>query len=361
MLRLAAILTALSVSQAAYAQITGAGATFPAPVYTSWAAAYSKQAQVPVTYAGVGSGEGLKQIISGAVDFGASDAPLSAEDVAKHGLVQFPTLVGGIVPVVNLPGVKAGALRLDGEVLAQIFLGRITAWNAPQIQALNPNVKLPRLPIKRVVREESSGTTAGFTKYLAAASPEWAKELGSGLQVRWPGTVITGRGNDGVSAKVKENEGSVGYVGYNIAVKQELAYTQLRNRDARFVAPSEDAFAAAVRASGLSKNPQQIPSLIDQTGAATWPIAETTYILVPRNAKDAQRAKATMKFLYWVFLQGDDMANGTGFAPLPSQVQAKVVSLFREIRDADGKPIDYMTGGEPLRFAASDAGLAAAQ
>jgi phosphate transport system substrate-binding protein len=327
------------------ADIRGAGATFPAAVYTSWGFMYSKEKKIPFAYQPTGSGDGVKQIVARSVDFGASDVALPAEQLKKEGLLQFPTLVGGVVSVVNLPGVKAGELRLSGPVLAKIFSGQIASWNDNEIRALNPGVQLPKQAIKRLVRSDASGTTATFTDYLSRVSPDWQSKIGTGLTVKWPGSVESAQGNDKLAALLQATPGSIAYVSLNAARSQKLAFTQMQNRSGQFVLPTEESLAAAVSASALGKSGDEAASLLDLPGSHTWPITDTTYIVVERRPKNPQRARRVLSFFYWVFLQGDAMATETGFVPLPGVVQARVVARFREIENLDGTPLDFLGGG----------------
>jgi len=337
-----AVLAIALPARAQQNEIRGAGATFPAAVYTSWGFTYTKEKKIPFVYQPTGSGDGARQIIARSVDFGASDVALPAEQLRKEGLVQFPTLVGAVVPVVNVAGIKPGELKLSGPVLAKIFSGQIATWNDSEIRALNPGLQLPKQAIRRLARSESSGTTASFTDYLARVSPDWQSKVGSGLTVKWPGNVETAQGTDKLAALVQATPGSIGYVSLNVARSQKLAFTQLQNRSGHFVLPNEESLAAAVSASGLGKSGDEAASLLDLPGARTWPITDTTYIVMERRPKNPERAKRALNFFYWVFLQGDAMATETGFVPLPGIVQARVVARFRQIENPDGTPVDFL-------------------
>jgi len=345
-MRLIAALAALAIPIAVHAQSTvirGAGATFPADVYASWAFAYQKEKKVPVQYQAVGSGEGVRRIASRQVDFGASDEPLPATELQKQNLVQFPTVVGGIVPVVHLRGVKPGELKLTGALLARIYSGQIRHWNDPELLALNRGVHLPARPIQRVVREEPSGSTRTFVRYLARHDASWERRVA--LKVDWPGETIAARGTKGVADAVKATEGAIGYVSYQEAVRQSLAAVQLQNRNGQFVLPGERTIQSAIAASDMVKG-DETANLVDLPGADVWPIAETTYVLVPRQVSDAGQAKRVLNFFYWVFAQGDQMAADTGFVPLPTRIQARLLSRFREVTGPDGRPIEFL-GGRP--------------
>lgn len=325
----------------ASAQALGAGASFPAPVYKNWAKNFEASQKISVNYDSVGSGEGIKRIIGRMVDFGASDAALTADELEKNGLIQIPTLIGGIVPIVNLPGVGPSNLRLTGDLLAKIYLGKINTWDHPEIKAANPNVTLPHLPIVRVVRSDASGTTKGYTAYLSAASQQWAAGIGTQTLPKWPAAVVAEKGSEGVRDAVRKTPGALGYIGYNYVAKEKLAGVQLRNRAGRFVSASEAAFAEAVNASGMGDSVSGQVSLIDRDGQGTWPITETTYVLFERTPKNEERAKLALKFFFWAFQQGDAMARDTGFIPLPTHIQSRAVRLFSEVRDSRGAALNF--------------------
>lgn len=325
------------------ADIRGAGATFPAAVYAAWGVSYARAKNVQLSYQPTGSGDGIRQIIARSVDFGASDVALSPEQLKKEGLVQFPTLIGAVVPVVNLAGIKPGDLKLSGPVLAKIYSGRITTWNDAEIRALNPGLPLPKQAIKRLVRAEASGTTAGFTEYLSRVSPDWKASLGAGLTVKWPGQVESAQGTDKLAALMQATPGSIAYVSLNVVSSRKLTFVQLQNRSGRFVSPTEDALKATVAASGLGKG-DETASLLDLPGGLVWPITDTTYIVMERRPKDPQRAKETLRFFYWVFQQGDAMASETGFVPLPAVVQSRLIGRFRQFENPDGTPLEFLGG-----------------
>ncbi|HJW25406.1 MAG TPA: phosphate ABC transporter substrate-binding protein PstS [Rhodocyclaceae bacterium] len=320
-------------------QATGAGASFPAPVYRSWAKNFEASQKIAIAYESVGSGEGVRRIVGRAIDFGASDTALSAEELRKRGLIQIPTLIGGIVPVVNVPG--AGSLRLTGDVLARIYLGGIGSWDHADIKALNPHLQLPRQAIVRVVRSDESGSTKAFTAYLSGVSPQWAAAIGARGLPRWPAEVLAAKGSEGVRDAVRVTPGAIGYIGYNYVARDRLNSALLRNRAGRFVAPGEAAFAEAVRASGMADSVSGQVSLIDREGGGSWPITETTYVLFERSPKNEEGAKLALKFFFWAFQQGDDMARDTGFIPLPTPIQFRAVRLFSEVRDRKGAPLNF--------------------
>lgn len=327
-------------TSASFAQdVTGAGATFPAPLYAKWADAYNKATGVRVNYQSVGSGAGIKQIKAKTVDFGASDMPLKDEDLAKDGLVQFPTVIGGVVPVVNIKGVAPGQLKLSGEVLADIYLKKITKWNDKAITALNPGLALPDDDIQVVRRADGSGTTFIFTNYLAKVSADWRAKMGEGAAaVDWP-TGAGGKGNEGVSAFVQRLPGSIGYVEYAYAKQNKMAYVQLRNKAGNFVAPDDVTFKAAAAGADWSKSFYQI--LTDQADKNAWPISGATFILMHKSQEKPATASAALKFFDWAYSNGDKMASDLEYVSLPDTVEATVRKQWASIVGADGKPIAY--------------------
>ncbi len=335
-----AVVSMLGFTFPAYAQneIKGSGATFPALVYSTWAFGYAKEKGVGVNYKPTGSGEGIRSITAREVDFGATDSPLSEVELKKQNLMQFPTLVGGIVPVVNLPGIGEGQLKLTGAALAAIFAGKVKTWNDPSLAALNPALRLPSLKITRVVREDNSGTTEGFASYLASAYPAW--QAGVGRKVDWAGEVSAAKGNDGIGGLVKSTVGAIGYVSLDRVAKMGLTSVSLKNKAGQFVVASESAIAAAASGSDLRKDLRA--TLLNSSGADTWPIAEMTYILIDARPKTAAEANRTLRFFYWAFLKGDDIVRGTGFAPLPPMIQARVIRQLGEVEAKDGKLIDLL-------------------
>lgn len=310
-------------AQAQAQQITGAGSTFGAPIYGKWAEAASGATGIKLNYQGVGSGAGINQINGRTVDFGASDMPLSAEKLAEHKLMQFPTVIGGVVVVVNLPGVKADELRLTGDVLADIYLGKITKWNDPRLAGLNPDVKLPAVAIAPVYRADGSGTTFVFTDYLSLKSADWKTKVGSSTSVRWP-YGNGAKGNDGIAATVKQVRGAIGYVESAYAAQGGLTTTMLRNKDGQFVAPSMQAYAAAAANADWGAARNFAIDLNDQPGAASWPIESATFILLPTDPTDAARSAAVRKFFDWGFAEGNEIATQLRYVPLPKAVQDAV-------------------------------------
>jgi len=322
----------------AQAQITGAGATFPAPIYAKWAEAYKTASGVALNYQAIGSGGGIKQIQAKTVDFGATDDPLSGDELSKGGLVQFPAVIGGVVPVVNLAGVKPGEMKLTGTVLADIFRGQIKTWNDPAIAQLNPGVKLPATAITLVYRSDSSGTTYVFTDYLAQVSSAFKAAPGSGKTVNWP-TGLGGRGNAGVAANVTKIDGAVGYVEYAYAKQNKMIHTALVNRDGKVVQPDDLTFAAAANRVDWKSEPGFGVNLNNQPGAEAWPITSATFILMYRAAGDAKRSAEALKFFKWAMNSGQKLAVDLDYVPLPPSVVKLIEASWNDIRDASGKPV----------------------
>lgn len=323
---------------AAAQDITGAGATFPAPLYAKWADAYNKATGVRMNYQSVGSGAGLKQIRSKTVDFGASDMPLKDDELAKDGLVQFPTVIGGVVPVVNIAGVQPGQMRLNGQVLGDIYLAKIKKWNDPAIAQLNPGVKLPDAEIAVVRRADGSGTTFIFTNYLSKVNAEWKAKVGEGTAVNWP-VGAGGKGNEGVSAFVQRLPNSIGYVEYAYAKQNKMSYVQLQNAAGNFVAPDDLNFKAAAAGADWSKSFYQI--LTNQSGKDAWPITGATFIMMHVKQDKPQQAAAALKFFDWAYANGDKMAADLEYVPLPDSVKALIRKEWGKITDASGKAVAY--------------------
>jgi phosphate transport system substrate-binding protein len=323
---------------ASAADLSGAGATFPAPVYAKWAEAYKAKTGTGLNYQAIGSGGGIKQIKAKTVDFGASDKPLKPDELAASGLYQFPTVVGGVVPIVNLPGIAPGQIKLTGPVLAAIFLGQVTKWNAPDIAKINPGVKLPNLPITVVHRSDGSGTSFLFTSYLAMKYPLWATKVGASDSVQWP-TGLGGKGNDGVSAFVKQTIGSIGYVEYAYAKQNKAIFVQMQNKAGKFVAPNAANFAAATAGAKWAAAPGNYLLLLDQPGAASWPITGATFILVYKNQANPAAGKGVLTFFDWAYKQGDAMAASLDYVPLPAPVKALVRKQWLTNVTAGGKPV----------------------
>jgi phosphate transport system substrate-binding protein len=325
--------------QAQAADITGAGATFPKPIYDKWGELYKGATKNNLNYQGIGSGGGIKQIEAKTVDFGASDKPLKPADLESNGLMQFPTVIGGVVPVMNLPGVNAGQVKLSGEVLSKIFIGDVKTWGDPAIASLNPGVKLPNVPITVVHRSDGSGTSFVFTTYLANHSPAWAQRVGANDAVEWP-TGLGGKGNDGVAAFVKQTIGSIGYVEYAYAKQNKMTYASMKNKNGAFVEPTAAAFGAAAAGADWTKAPGNYLLLLDQPGAATWPISAATFILMHKTQDKPQNAKEVLAFFDWAYKNGDEAAAALDYVPLPAPVKAMMRKQWvAEIKGADGKAV----------------------
>ena len=328
---------ATSSAPSAAGGISGAGATFPAPIYAKWAQDYRQQSGSSLNYQAIGSGGGIKQIKAKTVDFGASDKPLKPAELDQAGLYQFPTVIGGVVPIMNLQGVTPGQVHLNGPVLAQVFLGQITKWNDPQIAALNAGVKLPATPITVVHRSDGSGTSFLFTSYLSMVSPAFAQKVGASDAVQWP-TGLGGKGNDGVAAFVKQTAGSIGYVEFAYARQNNMIYADLQNRDGKFVEPTAQNFAAAAAGADWSKAPGNYLLLLNQPGVQAWPITGATFILVYKQQADAAKAKAVLSFFDWAYRNGDAAAAALDYVPLPDQVKTMVRGQWAGVTGPDGKP-----------------------
>ena len=320
-------------------QIDGAGATFPYPIYSKWAAAYHKANGVRVNYQSIGSGGGIKQIKAGTVDFGASDAPLVEKELDAGGLVQFPMIIGGVVPVVNLPGIERGELKLTGQLLAEIFRGRITRWNDPALQKVNPKLNLPGLPITVVHRSDGSGTTWIFTNYLSKVSSTWKQQVGNAKAVSWP-TGVGGKGNEGVASYVARLKGAIGYVEFAYALQNRMNHVLLRNRDGQFVEPSIKTFQAAAAGADWAHAPGFYLVLTNQPGKRSWPISGASFILIHETQDKAATGQAVLEFFAWCLENGNDMAVALHYVPLPNSVVQQVKGLWEErVRTSNDKPI----------------------
>lgn len=317
---------------------TGAGASFPAPLYSKWAADYNKATGVKINYQSVGSSAGLKQIEAKTVDFGASDEPLKDAELQAKGLVQFPTVIGGIVPVVNIKGIEPGQLKLNGQLLGDIYLGKITQWNDPAITALNPGVNLPDAKITPVRRADGSGTTFGFTNYLSKVNPEWKEKVGEGKAVNWP-TGAGGKGNEGVAAFVGRLANSIGYVEYAYVKQNQLTFAQLQNSAGTFVSPSEGSFKAAAAGANWSESFYQI--LTNQPGQETWPITSATFILMHKVQDKPAQAATALKFFDWAYNSGDGTASGLDYVAMPESVKVQVLKAWADIKDGAGQPVSW--------------------
>jgi phosphate transport system substrate-binding protein len=325
----AAFAGAALLAQPAFAQqITGAGGTFPAPVYAKWGEAAKTAIGVELNYQAIGSGGGQNQIINRTVDFGASDAPMDADKLASNHILQIPTVMGAVVPIVNLPGVATDELKLTGELLAEIYAGKITKWNDPKLVELNRGVKLPSTAIAPVYRADASGTSYVFTSYLSAVSPDWKKDVGANTSVKWPAGAGA-KGNDGVASTVKNTRGGIGYVENAYATQNKLTTTQLRNKAGEFVKPTMETFAAAAGSADWVGAKNFAVSLVDQAGAKSWPIVSATFLLLPEDPKDPARAANVTKFITWAYASGAQIASSLDYIPLPKSVQDVVLSKIK--------------------------------
>jgi phosphate transport system substrate-binding protein len=329
---------AMIASAAGAATITGAGATFPAPVYAKWAEAYRAQTGNALNYQAIGSGGGIKQINAGTVDFGATDKPLKPDDLATGGLMMFPTVIGGVVPVMNLPGIKAGQIKLTGTQLADIYRGVIKKWNDPLIAKTNPGVPLPNMPITVVHRSDGSGTTFVFTTYLSMKAAHWASEVGTNDAVKWP-TGLGGKGNDGVAAFVKQTEGAIGYVEYAYAKQNGMTYALMQNKAGKFVTPQAANFRAAAAGAKWSAAPGFYLLLLDQPGADAWPITAATFILVHTKQTDAAKGHDVLAFFDWCYKNGDAAAAQLDYVSLPAPVKELIRKSWAKVVGPDGKPV----------------------
>lgn len=321
------------------ADMTGAGATFPYPIYAKWAESYKAATGNGLNYQSIGSGGGIKQIKAKTVDFGASDMPLKAEDLEADGLVQFPAVMGGVVPIVNLDGVVGGQMKMTGQVVADIYLGKITKWNAPEIAALNPGVKLPADDITVVHRADGSGTTFLFVDYLSKVHPEFKAKIGVGTAVKWV-VGVGGKGNEGVAANVQRIKGSIGYVEYAYAKKNKMSFTQMKNRDGQFVSPDDETFKAAAAGADWAKTPGMGVVLTDQAGKMSWPITGASFILMHKAQADAVKGKEVLKFFDWAYKSGGKMATELEYVAMPAEVIKLVQDSWKaQIKDSSGKAI----------------------
>ena len=330
---------ALSVAAVASVQAqeaTGAGASFPAPLYAKWAADYHKATGIKINYQSVGSGAGLRQIEAKTVDFGASDAPLKDEDLEKKGLVQFPTVIGGVVPVVNIKGIAPGQLKLSGQVLGDIYLGKITKWDDAAIKALNPSLNLPDAPIAVVRRADGSGTSFIFTNYLSKVNAEWKSGVGEGTAVKWP-TGAGGKGNEGVAAFVNRLPDSIGYVEYAYVKQNKMTFVQMQNADGTFVSPDDTTFKAAAASADWAKSYYQI--LTNQKGKTAWPISGATFILMQKAQDKPAQAATSLKFFDWAYKNGDATAATLDYVPMPAEVKKTILQSWKSIKDTSGKSI----------------------
>ena len=327
------------VTGAMAADMTGAGATFPYPIYAKWAEMYKASTGNGLNYQSAGSGAGIKQIKAKTVDFGASDMPLKAEELEEAGLTQFPAIMGGVVTVVNLDGITPGQLKLNGKVVADIYLGTVTKWNAAEIVALNPGVKLPATDITVVHRADGSGTSFLFTDFLSKSSPDFKAKIGAGAAVKWA-TGVGGKGNEGVAANVQRIKGSIGYVEWAYAKKNKMSHTQLQNKDGEFLQPDDENFKAAAAGADWAKTPGFGVILTDQPGKKSWPITGASFILMQKVQPDAAKAKEVLKFFNWAYKNGAASAAELDYVPLPAAVTSLVEASWKaNLKDGSGKAI----------------------
>jgi phosphate transport system substrate-binding protein len=327
-LRVAAVaLASVFTVNAQAADITGAGATFIYPLLSKWSADYNQATGNKINYQSIGSGGGIAQIKAKTVDFGSSDAPLKPEELAKYGLAQFPSAIGGVVPVINIAGLKAGAMKLDGDVLADIFLGKIGKWNDPRIAALNGGIALPDMKITVVHRSDGSGTTFNFVNYLSKVSPEWKTKVGEGTSVKWPAG-IGGKGNEGVAAYVKQVKGGIGYVELSYALQNKMAYSRLKNASGNYVNPSDETFQAAAASADWAKSKDFYLIMTNAAGENAWPIAATNFILMYKQPKDAARSKSAKEFFRWAYANGGPQAKSLDYVPLPAPLVKQIEAYW---------------------------------
>ncbi|MDB5910237.1 MAG: pstS [Massilia sp.] len=332
--------SAILASSATFAaDMTGAGATFPYPIYAKWAEMYKQSTGNGLNYQSVGSGAGIKQIKAKTVDFGASDMPLNAEELSASGLVQFPAIMGGVVLVVNMDGIAPGQLKLTGPVVGDIYLGKIIKWNAPEIAALNPGVKLPDAEITVVHRADGSGTSFLFTDFLSKTNPDFKAKIGSGTAVKWA-VGVGGKGNEGVAANVQRIKGAIGYVEWAYAKKNKMSHTQLKNRDGVFLQPDDENFKAAAAGAEWAKTPGFGVVLTDQAGKSAWPITGASYILMQKTQADGAKGKEVLKFFDWAYKNGAQSAAELDYVPMPANVTKLVQDAWKaNLKDAAGKAI----------------------
>ena len=335
------MLALVTICQAESVSLNGAGASFPYPVYSQWAHKYNELTGVKLNYQSIGSGGGIAQTKAKTVDFGATDEPMKPEELEKIGLVQFPTVMGGVVPVFNVPGLESGKLKLDGPTLAAIFMGTINKWDDAAIQKLNPDLKLPSQAITVASRTDGSGTTYIFTSYLAAVSPEFKEKVGAGKAVKWPAAnSIGGKGNEGVAGQVKAVSGAIGYVEYAYAFQNKIPYVLLKNQAGKFVSPSIESFQAAAANADWTKAPKGFSLMLNnQPGEASWPIVGATYIMVYKDYADANKGKAILQFFDWAYKHGADMAKDLHYVPLPDNVVKLVEDEWAKEVKSGGKPL----------------------
>lgn len=329
---------ALIFNAGAQSKLNGAGASFPYPVYSQWAYKYNAITGVQINYQSIGSGGGIQQIKAKTVNFGASDAPLKKEELDAAGLMQFPLIMGGVVPVINVEGIQPGQLKLSGDLLAKIFMGSVKEWNDPAIKALNPDVKIPDMPIAVIHRADGSGTTWIFTNYLSAVSSDWKSKIGADKAVSWP-VGLGGKGNEGVSAYVKQVNGSIGYVEYAYALQNKMTHVQLQNKAGKFVGPEDQSFMAAAANADWKNAPGFYMVLVDQPGEKSWPITGASFILIHKEQSDLKKAQDMLSYFDWCFKNGKDMALKLDYVPMPDNVVALVQSAWKTDVKSQGKAV----------------------
>ncbi|MES2300179.1 MAG: phosphate ABC transporter substrate-binding protein PstS [Pseudomonadota bacterium] len=336
-------LAMMSCSGAALAapEFSGAGSSAAQPLYAKWAEAYAKSSGSKLNYQAVGSSGGIARIKERSIDFGASDVAMPAQDLKKEGLICFPSAISGVVPVINLPGVKNGELRLTGEVLADIFARKIVKWNDPQIAALNPSMTLPTLAITVVVRQDGSGTTYNFTDYLSQISPAWKQAYGRNFTIAWPTEASAVKGSSGVVSLLKQTRGAISYVDYHYVLQDKLNFAKLKNRDGKFVAPTAGAFDAALNNSSWKSQATFEEMLTNKPGAQSWPITMGTFVIVPQESRHPEKTIAALKFFTWGFMRGDALVDGADFVRLPEPVRARIFGEMTKITGGDGQALDW--------------------
>lgn len=322
--------------------VKGTGGSAATRILTQWNFLSAKELKINVSYATAVSDVGIREIIARNVDFACSEIPLTPNEIKKNDLVQFPLLIGGVVPIINVPGVKAGEMRLNVDLLASIYMGKIKSWDDERIRSANPTLKLPRLPIRLIAREEPASTTLAFTTHLANGNSAWRSGPGINKLPAWPVPVERVVSTQGMGEMVKNSVGAIGYINFDEAFRGRLVYTQLKNRAGSYLVPQNRTFQATAVQAGLARAGEQLPLLIDVDGADSWPIVYVTYVLLDRRPKDVERARSTLRFFYWVFLQGDNMAAESGFVPLPISMQARIVGSFREVLGPNNAPIEFL-------------------
>jgi phosphate transport system substrate-binding protein len=339
---LALVLPPIGHTAQEYASVKGTGGSSAAHVLAQWNFQFTKETKINVAFAPATSGVGIREMIARNVDFGATEIPLSAEELKKNDLIQFPLLIGGVVVVVNIPGVEPGAMRLSSNLISKIYQGEIKFWNNDEIRAENAKLNLPKLPIKLVVRETAASTTLALTTFLAQTDRAWATRIGAKDKPEWPAAALKVPTVQAMSQTVQSTPGAIGYLNIDEAYRTKLTHVQLRNRAGNYLKPSRESILSAATTAGISRSADKTPNLINVEGVASWPIVEITYVLIDRVPKTLDRSRSTLKFFYWAFMQGDAMAAETGFVPLPTTMQARVVGRFREVLAPDHTPIDFL-------------------